>query len=134
MSTTLPTERQVLRQIFDMYEASYPGERPGENDPFVAIDIHAVSAKLNCKPHLLFGYLYYLLEHKYRYKTGENTYVSLFAPKAGNMRHAVNYPYLAAILAGHDQEQSKYRWSLIFSVLALALSICAIIAQLASSK
>jgi hypothetical protein len=134
MSTSLPTERDVLRGIFDMYEESYPSAKPGENDPFIAIDINAVSAKLNCKPQLLFGYLYYFLEHKYHHKTGENTYVSLFAPTAGNMRHAVNYPYLAAILAGHDQEQSKYRRSLILSLVALALSVGAIIAQFVATK
>ena len=134
MGTSLPTERDVLRGIYDMYESSYPGEKPGENDPFLPIDIHAVSAKLNCKPELLFGYLYYFLEYKYRHKTGENTYVSLFTPRAGSMRHAVNFPYLAAILAGHDQEHSKFRWSLILSLVALALSVGAIVAQLVSEN
>ena len=99
MSTTIPTERQVLRKIFDMYEASYPGDRPGDNDPFIGIDINAIATKLSCKPHLLFGFLYYFLEQKYRHKTDEGAYISLFAIKVGHMRHAINYPYLAAILA-----------------------------------
>lgn len=133
MGTSLPTERDVLRCIYDMYEESYPGEKPGEKDPLLSIDVTAVAAKLQCSPELLFGYLYYFLEHKYRYQTGENTYVSLFSPRAGNMRHAVNFPYLAAILAGHDQEHSKFTWSLGVSLVALALSIGAIIAQLSTS-
>ena len=133
MGTFLPTERDVLRGIYDMYEASYPGEKPGENDPSLPIDVRAMAAKLNCKPELLFGYLYYFLEYKYRHKTGENAYISLFAPRAGTMRHAVNFPYLAAILAGHDQEHSKFRLSLILSLVALALSVGAIVAHLVSA-
>lgn len=134
MRTTIPAERQVLRKIFDMYEASYPGDKLGDNDPFIAIDINAIASKLNCKPHLLFGILYYFLEHKYRHKTDEGTYISLFAIRVGDTRHAINYPYLAAILAGHEQEQSKYRWSLILSSFALLISIVAIIVQLRAGK
>jgi hypothetical protein len=55
----LPTDREVLKRIYDMYEPSYPGARPGENDPYVAVDLAAVAARLRCKPELLFGRLYY---------------------------------------------------------------------------
>jgi hypothetical protein len=130
MGTKLPTEREVLRCIYDMYEAEYPGGASHEHDPFMPINVHAVSAKLKCSPELLFGYLYYFLEHKYQYKTGENSYVGLFSPKVGAMRHAVNFPYLAAILAAHDQEHSKFAWSLGISVVALLLSIAAIVVQI----
>jgi hypothetical protein len=57
----LPTDREVLKRIYDMYEPSYPGARPGENDPYVAVDLAAVAARLRCKPELLFGRLYYHL-------------------------------------------------------------------------
>jgi hypothetical protein len=84
--------------------------------------------------HILFGYLYYHLDHKYRYSSGENSSVHLFAPKAGELRHAINLPYLAAILAGQDQEHSKFIWSLGVSLVALALSVGAIVAQLVTAK
>ena len=134
MTVRLPTEREVLRRIYDMYEASYPGARPGEHDPMLPIDIHAVAEKLECKPQLLFGYLYYHLDKKHRYQTGPNVYVHLFTPRAGEMRHAVNFPYLAAILATHDQEHSKFAWSLGVSLVALALSVGGIIAQLLAAR
>lgn len=119
-----------------MYESKYPyePENGSVGQVMVPIDIDAVAAKLKCDKHLLFGYLYYHLDHKHRYKTGDTTSVVLFAPRAGEMKNAVNFPYLAAILAGHDQEQSKFAWSLGVSLVALALSVGAIIAQLVTAK
>ncbi|GAA3988178.1 hypothetical protein GCM10022279_09110 [Comamonas faecalis] len=134
MSKRIPTERQVLRCIYDAYEPFFPVEGSNIGKVMVAIDIEAVAKKLGTDKHVLFGYLYYHLDHKYRYQTGENSYVHLFAPKAGELRHAINLPYLAAILAGQDQEHSKFAWSLGVSLVALALSVGAIIAQVVSSQ
>jgi hypothetical protein len=133
MSKSIPTERKVLRCIYDMYEGSFPGEGSSTAKVFVPIDIEAVAKKLGCDKHVLFGYLYYHLDHKYRYAQGETAFVHLFAPKAGDLRHAINLPYLAAILAGQDQEHSKFSWSLGVSLVALALSVGSIIAQLVSA-
>lgn len=66
----LPTDRQVLRCIYEMYESAYPGnslgQAQGENDPYLPIDIPDVAKRLECKPELLFGRLYYYLDAKYR--------------------------------------------------------------------
>lgn len=134
MSRRIPTERQVLRRIYDMYEPSFPVEASNLARSMVPIDIEAVAARLDCEKNFLFGYLYYHLDHKYRYASGENAFIHLFAPIAGHMKHAVNLPYLAAILAGQDQEHSKFAWSLGVSLVALTLSVGAIIAQLVASK
>jgi len=127
MRTSLPTEREVLLAIYEMYEDSYPGEKPGENDPLIEIDFHKVAEKLGCKPHLLFGYLYYYLEHKYRYQTAPNTFVHLFVVQAGQLRHAVNYPYLAGILAAANQEHSKFWWGIGISIAAFVISVVALV-------
>ena len=134
MPKSIPTEREVLRCIYDTYEASFPVEGPSVGKVMIAIDIEAVASKLGCDKHILFGYLYYHLDHKYRYSTGGNSSVHLFAPKVGDLRHAINLPYLAAILAGQDQEHSKFIWSLGISLVALALSVGAIVAQLLTAK
>jgi hypothetical protein len=134
MPKSIPTERKLLRCIYDMYAGSFPVEGPSVGKVMVAIDIEAVAKKLVCDKHILFGYLYYHLDHKYRYSSGENSSVHLFAPKAGELRHAINLPYLAAILAGQDQEHSKFIWSLGVSLVALALSVGAIVAQLITAK
>jgi hypothetical protein len=134
MSKRVPTEQQVLRCIYDIYEPMFPVEGSHSGKVFVQIDIAAVANRLRCDKNVLFGYLYYHLDHKYRYPSGERAFVHLFAPNAGDLKHAINLPYLAAILAGLDQEHSKFAWSLGVSLIALALSVGSIIAQLVTSK
>jgi hypothetical protein len=134
MPNKIATERQVLRCIYDMYLPHYPfqPEKGQAGQVMVPIDMDAVADRLGMSKYLLFGYLNSYLDHKWRYKTGENSYVHLYAPVVGDMRHAVNFPYLAAILADRDQEHSKFAWSLGVSLVALALSVGAIVAQLVS--
>lgn len=134
MPKHIPTERQVLRCIYDTYEPVFPVEGSTSGKVFVQIDIELIAKQLGCDKNVLFGYLYYHLDHKYRYSSGEKMSVHLFTPRAGELSNAINLPYLAAILAGADQEHSKFAWSLGVSLVALALSIGAIIAQLVSSK
>ena len=114
-----------------MYEASYPGPKSGagraENDPYIAIDASALAERLGCKPELLFGRLYYHLDQKYRYKQDDGALVPLFYLKVGEKRHAIHFPYLAAILAGLEQEHRKQAWSLAISILALVFSVVSII-------
>lgn len=130
----LPTERQVLRCIYEQYESEYPGSRPGENDPYIAIDVNGVAEKLRCKPQLLFGYLYYHLDAKHLYQMGEATHVHLFALKVGDKRHGVNFPYLAALLANHDLEHRRQLWSVSLSLVALVFSAAAVVAQIVTAK
>jgi hypothetical protein len=126
----LPTDRTILKYIYEMYESAYPGAKPGsargENDPYIAIDVPSVAAKLGCKAELLFGRLYYHLDYKYRYKQDDGSLVPLFYLKVGDKRHAVHFPYLAAILAGLQQEHRKQLWSLGISILALVLSVASL--------
>ena len=134
MDTKLPSERKILRCIFEMYAPQFPGSHPGENDPYLPIDAVEVAKALQCKPQLLFGYLYYYLDHKHRYQTAPNTWTHLFALEVANRRHCVNYPYLAGILASHDLEHSRAAWALGVSVVALALSVAGIIAQVVTAN
>lgn len=128
----IPTEREVLRCIYELYESSYPGNKPGENDPYIAIDVNVVAEKLKSKPELIFGYLYYHMDAKHRYKL-ENVSTHLFTLAAGEKRHAVNFPYLAAILANHDLEHRRQLCSIALSIFALILSAGAVVAQMASN-
>ena len=129
----LPTDREVLKCIFEMYESDYPGEKVGAkgvNDPFVPVDLMAVAARLDTKPELLFGRLYYHLDAKHRYKQDNGAEVNLFLLNVENKGHSVHFPYLSAILAGHDQEYRKHFWSIAFSVLALVLSFVSLVTNL----
>ena len=130
----LPTDRYVLECIFEMYQSSYPGPkgdsgRP-ENDPYVPIDVYAVAKNLKCDPELLFGRLYYHLDQKHRYKQDNGALVSLFQMQIGHKRHAVQFPYLAAILAGANQEFRHRLISLGLSILALCISVASFIVSM----
>jgi hypothetical protein len=130
----LPTDREVLRCIYDMYAPEYPkvaaGQVRGENDPYVPIDIRAVAAKLKLQPELVFGRLYYHLDAKHRYKQENGAFVSLFQMNIQGKWHSVQFPYLASILAGQEQEHRKHLWSLWFSVLAVLLSFASLATNL----
>ena len=132
--SNLPTDREVLKCIYEMYESSYPGTSPeagrGENDPYIAIDVPAVAEKLGCKSELLFGRLYSYLDQKHRYKQDNGALVPLFYLKVGDKRHAVHFPYLAGILASHDEEYRKQMWSLGISLIALVLSVVSLAGNL----
>jgi hypothetical protein len=134
----LPTDREVLKCIYAMYESSYPGVSAGEvrgiNDPHLQIDISAVAKRLKCKPELLFGLLYYHLDAKHRYKKDSGANVGLFELDVGNKHHAVNFPYLAAILANHSLDHRRQLWTVGLSLLALTLSAGAIVAQIATAN
>ena len=134
MAKRIPTERQLLRCIYDMYEPHFPSKTSTAGSVFVQIDLEAIAKKLKCDKDILFGYLYSHLDHKYQHSTGERSKVHLFARQAGDLRNVINLPYLAAILAAQDQEHSEFAWSLGVSLVALALSVGAIIAQLIAAK
>ena len=55
----LPTDREILKCIFDLYKSDYPGPKGengrGANDPFVLIDLTKVAARLDCGTDFIFG-------------------------------------------------------------------------------
>jgi hypothetical protein len=132
--TKLWTDRYVLQCIFDMYGSSYPGAKTAsgsrENDPYVSIDIAAIARKLDCNPELLFGRLYYHLDRKYRYKQEDGALVALFHIQVGDKRHAVQFPYLASILAGLNQEFRRQWVPLGVSLFSLGVSLTSLIVSI----
>jgi hypothetical protein len=96
----------------------------------VPIDVKEVAAELDADPDIVFGRLYYHLDAKHRYRQDDNSLVNLFTLKAGEDRHCINFPYLAALVANLQDENRKYRtatriaiWSLVVSIVALLISI-----------
>lgn len=134
----LPTDREILKRIFEMYEPSYPGtalgETRGKNDPYMPIDLRAVASRLDCKPEMLFGRLYYHLDAKYRYAQDDGAQVHLFSIEVGSEQYCVNFPYLAAVLAEKDLEHRRQLWSLVAAFAALVLSVASIISQVLTAK
>lgn len=133
----LPTDRKVLRCIYDMYKGAYPGnslaDGKGENDPYLPIDVFAIAKRLNTKPELIFGRLYYYLDSRHSYKQEGGALVPLFQVNFQGKRHCVHFPFLASILADLEFEHSKYWWPLVVSVVAALLSLGAVVAQVVTA-
>jgi hypothetical protein len=137
LMSKLPTDLQVLENIYRMYAKdfkTFSRDEPSRAAKiYVPIDVAAVAKRLDTDAHELFGRLYYHLDHKYRYRQDDGSFVHLFAFAVGNDRHCINYPYLAAVLSALRQEDSRNAWSLRFSILSLILAAAAIVAQIATS-
>ena len=130
-SNNIPTEREVLRAIYDQYKEKYEAELSIQpiRQTIVPIDLQGVATTLGISKYVLFGYLHYHLDAKYRYPAGEKSSVHLFMPNVGELRNGINFPYLVAILAGHEDQARQQRWSTLIASAALILSIVAIAAQ-----
>lgn len=134
--STLVSDRCVLQCIYQMYENKYPKSSAdlvvSDNDPYVAIDLRAVAKKLDCSPELLFGRLYYHLDRKHRYKQEDGSLVSLFCIKLGEKRSAINFPFLASILASENRDFLRFIMPLSISGLALMISATSLVISILS--
>jgi hypothetical protein len=118
----LKTDREILRALYDMYQADYPAK----GDPFIPVDVHAVAKRLRCHPELLFGRLYYDMGTRLRHRNPSDpntTVASVFEKAVGDKRHCINFPYVVALLAGMEAERRRNHLSVVLSVVALAVSI-----------
>lgn len=128
----IPTEREILRCIYDLYGEKYEAESSlmPVRQTVVPIELQEVATKLGINKYVLFGYLYYHLDAKYKYPAGEKASVHLFMPTVGELRNGVNFPYLAAVLAGLEEQHTRERWAVRLSVVALILSVASFATQL----
>ncbi len=126
----LPTDREVMREIYDTYSVDYPGNefeegKPGPNDPHIEIDIPLIARKLGCRPELLHGILYFHLNDKYGYEDRDKVFVRMFEKKVEAetnciKTNCINFPYLASKLAALEEEHRKMlltRWISIMSII-----------------
>lgn len=129
--TQLHSDRKILRCIYDMYVADYPGK----GDPHVPVDLTAVAERLGMLPHLLFGRLHYDMGTRFRHRDPTNpgnTLASIFEVKVGGTRHAVNFPYLAAVLAQLEETYRRDAWTIGLSIAAIIVAVGSALVQLAT--
>ena len=122
-----PTDRALLEAIFnDRVEsyAAYNEDTPSRSSKiWMPIDLDALATRFQTDPDLLFGQLYYHLNHKYGVQDGEGAQVSLFQPRVGRDRHCVNFPFLASVLADLREEQKRFVTANAIAALSLMVSI-----------
>jgi hypothetical protein len=128
MSKSILTGREMLRCIYDRYVSSFPVKGLDMGKAMVAIDLRVAAEKPGRVSMSYLAISTTLLTINIGTKP-ETTPLCTIHTKVGELRHTINLPYPAAILAGQDQEHSKFFWSLGVSLVALALSVDAIIAH-----
>lgn len=131
----LHTDGKILEAIYERYERDYLARQPkldqaGQSNPagrnartnFVPIDIYSLARSLGTEPNALFGRLYYHLEAKYGYTKEHGARVAFFSPRVGQEKNCINFPLLAAVLAGKREEASLAKTALVVSIVAVIVT------------
>ena len=124
----IPTDLKILKTIYKNYIEYYlseKGERESKN--FIPIDIEKISKQLNADPDIIFGRLFFHLEHKYGYRQNDVLKVAFFTPVAGEEKNCIHFPYLVSIIAELKSENRKFLIATTISIVALIVAIIALI-------
>src|SRR5947208_13332373 len=125
--TRLPTDLEILNAIYERYYETFASFAKGGPSRiakiFVPIDIDALARDMGVDADIVFGRLYYHLEKRYGYKNDDGSLVHLFALKAGDDRHCINFPLAASVLANLRDENRKYRVATVIAVVSLIVSV-----------
>ena len=126
-----PTDLRVLQRIYTQYyEAftSFEKSSPSHcTKNYVPIDIDLLSDQIGIDPDILFGRLYYHLDHKYRYVRDDGAEVHFFALRISNDINCVHFPYLASILAELHEQRQKFSITMAVAVLSLCVAVASLI-------
>jgi hypothetical protein len=129
----LPSDRQILECIFDQYKgafAKFDLQKDRATKVYVPIDCKAIAKKLGTEPDIVFGRLYYHLEKKYGFKQSDGVNVHLFALKIGPDSKCVNFPLLASVLAGMQEERRRNLLTQAIAIAAIAVSLVSLLVSL----
>jgi len=126
----VPTDLGILEKIYDRY---YPMFAEFSKDTaarkskiYVPVDIEGIARELRVDGDIVFGRLYYHLEEKYGYTRPGGERVHFFALEVGGDRHCVNFPLMASVLAGLQEEDRKFQLATWIAVISLLISVAAI--------
>ena len=136
-----PSDLKILDVIYKLYYdefQSFTQEPDVQNGRVgkihVPIDCKMIARELGVDSDIVFGRLYYHLEERYGYKREGSNRVSFFSLGVEGDRHCVNFPLLASVLAGLQEENSKFQWATVLSAIALLISIVVPLVDMLLSK
>ena len=123
-----PSDRKILSIIYDTYYKEFEtftlgAENGRASKPYLPIDCKLIAKKLKVDGDIIFGRLYYHLQEKYGYTRADGSKVGFFALVLAGDRHCINFPLMASVLAGLQEENSKTQRATLFSTLAIVISI-----------
>lgn len=137
----IPTDRQILEVIFEHYRTAFAGYEENKDRSskiYVPIDCQKIARILGTERDIVFGRLYYHLEHKHGYvqKDGskDGSKVHFFTLKAGNDAKCVNFPLLVSVLADLQEQEKRFWVPTVASFLSLGVAIGSLIVAIAALK
>ncbi|MNO49572.1 hypothetical protein D3C76_399270 [compost metagenome] len=90
------------------------------------IDCKMIAKELDVDGDIVYGRLYYHLEQKHGYTRSDGSNVAFFSMMVGSDRHCVNFPLLASVLAGLQEESSKFQLATWLSTFAIVISLASL--------
>jgi hypothetical protein len=123
-----PSDRKILSTIYDAYYKEFEtftlgAENGRSSKVLIPIDCKFIAQKLKVDGDIVFGRLYYHLQEKYGYSRDDGSKVAFFTLMAGGDRHCINFPLMASVLAGLQEENGKAQRATLLSTLAIVISI-----------
>jgi hypothetical protein len=127
-----PTDLELLEEIYNRYYSTfsaYSRSQPNRTTKnYVPIDIKSLADHFNVDADIIFGRLYYHIDKKYGFRWDDGTRVPFFSRDIDE--RSVQFPMLAAVIAGLREERDKYLWATWLAVASLIISLCALIVSL----
>lgn len=127
----LPTDLQILDAIYDRYYETYAkyakGDKSRSTKIYVPIDIQEIAQDLKVDEDIIFGRLYYHLEHKHGYKQDDGSSVHFFSLCVGSDVHCVNFPLMASVLADLRGQSRKYTMATCIAVVSVIIAVASIV-------
>lgn len=126
-----PSDLRILRAIYKVYYREFSSFTSGaegsrQSKVYVPIDCKRIASELGVDADIVFGRLYYYMEKRYGYKGSDGSSVSFFVMAVGQDNKCVNFPLLASVLAGLEEDHNKFHWSILLSSVAIVISLLAL--------
>jgi hypothetical protein len=126
-----PTDLEILNAIYNRYYGEFAllsEDKPARDAKiYVPIDCKAIAKDLGIDPDIVFGRLYYDLEKRYGYKQDNGAAVDFFAFQVGNDRKAINFPYLASVVANLRAVNRKQWTATIIAIVSISIAFIALV-------
>lgn len=131
----LPTDREILQAIYDRHAPQYEAVSRGDdteasdNRIYFPVDLAAVADELRADRNLVFGRLNYYLDRRYAYRSeldGLRTHLFWLRFDRPEGKHWVNFPLMASVLAGLQEDYHRVMWTRRLAVGSFAVSFAAL--------
>jgi len=126
----IPTDLEILKEIYKNHAHEFStyskdGIKTDANI-YIPIDIPKVANHFKTTKNIIFGRLYYGMNHKYGYEKIENEQkvkVPVFAPDCEELKNAINLPMLISVIAGLQEQLSIFKKTLIVSIFGVLIAL-----------